>query len=72
MERINTKITLLIVVIFATSMLSIAGSLAPTRPFEAVYCNETKATIVSLIKDVLESEQMKEQYNNRFLVSSWL
>jgi hypothetical protein len=28
MERINTKITLLIVVIFATSMLSIAGSLA--------------------------------------------
>ena len=43
-----------------------------TRPFEAVYRNETKATVISLIKDILESEQMKKQYNNRFLASSWL
>jgi hypothetical protein len=44
----------------------------PTRPFEAVYLNETKATVISLIKDILESQQMKDLYNNRFLAPSWL
>ena len=44
----------------------------PTRPFESVYSNKTEATLISLIKDILESEQMEKQYNNRFLASSWL
>jgi S1-C subfamily serine protease len=44
----------------------------PTRPSEVQYCNETKAIIVSLIKDILESEQMKEQYNHRFIGPNWL
>jgi len=43
-----------------------------TRPTEAKYLNKTTALIASLIKDILESEQMKEQYRNRFIGAKWL
>ncbi|HSV49197.1 MAG TPA: hypothetical protein VLH35_02690 [Candidatus Acidoferrales bacterium] len=33
-----------------------------TRPWEADYCNQTKALVISLIKDVLESEEMNTQF----------
>jgi len=42
------------------------------RPTEAKYLNKTTALIASLIKDILESEQMKEQYRNRFIGANWL
>ena len=47
----------------------------PTRPAESEYRNETKALVASLVKDILESEEMKQQFDswmeglasNRFL-----
>jgi hypothetical protein len=33
-----------------------------TRPWEAQYCNQTKALVISLVKDVLESEEMNTQF----------
>ncbi len=33
-----------------------------TRPWEAVYCDKTTALVISLIKDVLESEEMNTQF----------
>jgi hypothetical protein len=43
-----------------------------TRPAEAAYCNETRALIVSLVKDILETVEMKKQYNNRWIGENWL
>jgi len=44
----------------------------PTRPEEAKYLNETKALNVSLMRDILEAEEMKRQYENRWIGKSWL
>jgi len=35
----------------------------PTRPMEAEYCNKTKSLAVSHLKDILESGEMKEQFD---------
>ncbi len=42
-----------------------------TRPSEAEYLNETKSIIVSLVKDILESQEMKEQFKNRYIGKDW-
>ena len=35
-----------------------------TRSWEADYCNQTKALVISLVKDVLESEDMNTQFSH--------
>jgi len=44
----------------------------PSRPDEFEYLNETKALLISLTKDILETEEMRKQYENRFIGESWL
>jgi hypothetical protein len=44
----------------------------PTRPEEFEYLNETKALLVSLTKDIFETEEMRKQYENRFIGENWL
>ncbi len=43
-----------------------------THPEEIEYLNETKALIASLMKDILEMEEMRKQYENRWIGKNWL
>jgi hypothetical protein len=44
----------------------------PMRPEESEYLNETKALPISLTKDIFETEEMRKQYENRFIGENWL
>jgi len=43
-----------------------------TRTEEFKYLNETKALPISLTKDIFETEEMRKQYENRFIGENWL
>lgn len=42
-----------------------------TRPAEGEYRSKTKALVIWLIKDVLESKEMKKQFDNRWIGEDW-
>lgn len=44
----------------------------PAYPDRAENREETTSIMISLVKDILESDEMKNQYENRYIDETWI